>query len=69
MLRVSFKDYGFFVPTDISGRRVTMVGELVEREISEDQAEHMSEDLGEEGAMQAGVVYEIVATSVRVPRG
>ena len=69
MLRVSFKDYGFFVPTDISGRRVTMVGELVEREISEEQAEHMSEDLGDAGAMQAGVVYEIVATSVRVPRG
>ncbi len=69
VLRVSFKDYGFFVPTDISGRRVTMAGELVQREISEDQAEHMSEDLGEAGAMQAGVVYEIVATSVRVPKG
>ena len=69
MLRVSFKDYGFFVPTDISGRRVTMAGELVEREISEEQAEHMSEDLGDAGAMQAGIVYEIVATSVRVPRG
>ena len=69
ILRVSFKDYGFFVPTDISGRRVTMVGELVEREISEDQAEHMNEDLGDPDAMQAGTVYEIVATSVRVPRG
>ena len=69
MLRVSFKDYGFFVPTDISGRRVTMVGELIQREISEEQAAHMSEDLGDADAMQAGVVYEIVATSVRVPRG
>ena len=69
VLRVSFKDYGFFVPTDISGRRVTMSGELIRREVSEEQAAHMSEDLGEAGAMQAGVVYEIVATSVRVPRG
>ena len=69
VVRVSFKDYGFFVPTDISGRQVTLAGELVEREVSEDQAEHMNEDLGDTDAMQAGVVYEIVATSVRVPRG
>ncbi len=69
VIRVSFKDYGFFVPTDISGRRVTMVGELVERELSEEQADHMNEDLGDPDAMQAGVVYEIVATSVRVPKG
>ena len=68
VLRVAFKDYGFFVPTDISGRRVTFAGELIQRELSEEQAEHISEDMGEAGAMQAGIVYEIVATSVRVPR-
>lgn len=69
MLRVSFRDYGFFVPTDISGRHVTMAGELIRREISDEQAEHMSEDIGDADAIRAGVVYEIVATSVRVPRG
>ena len=69
MLRVSFVDYSFFVPTDISGRRVTLVGELVRVERSDEQAEHMSEDLGSNAAVESGVVYEIVATSVRVPRG
>jgi len=28
-IRVTFKDYGFFVPTDIAGRKVTLVGELI----------------------------------------
>ena len=69
-IRVSFKDYGFFVPTDIGGRRVTLAGELVRRDLSADQADHYNADLGgTDKAVQAGVVYEIVATSVRVPRG
>jgi hypothetical protein len=68
-LRVSFKDYGFFVPTDISGRRVTMAAVLVQREISHEQAQHLSADLGGETAIKPGMVYELVATSVRVPRG
>ncbi len=69
VIRVSFVDYSFFVPTDISGRRVTMAGELVRREITAEQADHLNSDLGGEGTVEAGVVYEIVATSVRVPRG
>ncbi len=69
VLRVSFVDYSFFVPTDISGKRVTMAGELVRRELTEEQAEHLSADLGEDEAVQPGIVYEIVATAVRVPRG
>ena len=69
VLRVSFADYSFFVPTDISGRRVTMAGELVRREITTEQAEHMNSDLGGSAPIEAGVVYEIVAISVRVPRG
>ena len=70
ILRISFKDYGFFVPTDIGGKRVTLVGELVARDLSAEEAVHYTDDLG--GAAQplkAGKVYEIVATSVRVPRG
>lgn len=69
-MRVSFKDYGFFVPTDISGRRVVMVGELVARELTAEQAEHFAEDLGESyKAARPGKVWELVATSVRIPRG
>jgi len=68
-VRVSFKDYGFFVPTDIGGRTVVLVGSLIKRQVSKDEAEHFSEDLGGAGGeVRSGDVYEIVATSVRVPR-
>ena len=66
--RVSFKDYSFFVPSDISGRTVTLAGSLVRRELSDAQAEHLNEDAGGGTAIQSGAQYEIVATSVRVPR-
>ena len=69
IVRVSFKDYGFFVPTDIGGKRVALNGEVVAREVSRDEASHYAEDLGTaEGPVKPGMAYEIVATSVRVPR-
>ena len=65
--RVSFVDYSFFVPSDISGRTVTLAGSLIERELSEAQAAHLNDDVGAE-AVRPGIQLEIVATSVRVPR-
>ncbi|MFK7958053.1 MAG: DUF4920 domain-containing protein [Lysobacterales bacterium] len=68
LVRVAFKDYGFFVPTDIAGRRVTLAGQLVKREISAEQAQHYRADLGGAGpTIEAGLVYEIIASAVRVP--
>lgn len=68
LVRVSFKDYGFFVPTDIGGKRVTLSGILVERNISPEQAQHFAEDLGDKDApVKAGVTYEIIADAVLVP--
>ncbi len=72
-MRVSFKDYGFFVPTDISGRTVTLVGELVAQELSDAQAEHYNRDLGQSTdqaqlGIKAGATVEMVASAVRVPR-
>jgi len=68
-VRVSFKDYGFFMPTDIGGRRVTLVGELTRHNVSAEQAAHLKEDLGsDDAAVSEGLQYEIVATAVRVPR-
>lgn len=70
VVRISFKDYGFFVPTDISGKRVTFVGEVVARDVTAEEAAHYAEDLGTAVLpVASGKVYEIVATSVRVPRG
>jgi len=66
-VRISFRDYAFFVPTDTSGKTVTLTGTLVERVLSEKQAAHFREDAGSD-TIQAGKVYEIVANAVRIPR-
>ena len=67
LIRVAFKDYGFFVPTDISGKIVMLSGRLVRKEVSAEQAAHFSEDAP--GAdLPAGTVYEIIADAVRVPK-
>lgn len=69
-VRVSFKDYGFFVPTDIGGRNVTLLGELKQVELSKEQAEHLEADLGSADAdIAPGPQFEIVASAVRVPKG
>jgi hypothetical protein len=67
IVRVAFKDYGFFVPTDIGGKTVTLVGELIAHERTAKQAKHFSKDLDENSALESGLTYEIVATSVRIP--
>ncbi len=68
VVRVTFKDYGFFVPTDITGKEVMLVGEVVADEITPEKAKHLAEDLGvPEESVQPGREYTIVATSVRVP--
>jgi hypothetical protein len=66
-VRISFKDYAFFVPTDTSGKTVTLTGTLIERTLSEEQAAHFREDAGGD-SIQAGKVYEIVADSVSIPK-
>ena len=70
ILRVSFRDYGFFIPTDSNGKTVTLAGELVQKELSLEQVAHFKADLKSDTAMVTpGVVYEIVADSVKIPRG
>lgn len=67
-VRVSFKDYGFFVPTDIGGKTVTMTGVLIKRELSEEEAEHFRSDANSTD-IESGTVYELVADAVSVPLG
>ncbi len=70
VVRVTFKDYGFFVPTDITGKQVMLVGEVVADELTPEKAKHLAEDLGvPEESIEPGTEYTIVATSVRVPLG
>lgn len=44
--RVSFKDYGFFVPMDIVGKEVVVKGNATVAEISEADRKHYAEDAG-----------------------
>jgi len=46
MLFVKFKDYGFFVPKDIAGRRVIMEGKAYREVTPVDELKHMAEDAG-----------------------
>lgn len=43
-MRVTFKDYGFFVPTTSSGTSVILQGIVSEEEIPEDLAKHYAEE-------------------------
>lgn len=68
ILRVSFRDYGFFIPTDSSGKTVTIAGELIQKEVSPAQAAHLKADLkSDTDIVKPGVVYEIVADSIKIP--
>ena len=68
MLRVTFREYGFFIPTDSSGKTVTLTGTLVGQHRSQAQVEHFLQDMGDNPAvLTPGKVYEIVADAVRVP--
>jgi len=68
--RVTFKDYGFFVPTDSDGKQVTIVGTFDRKVLSEKQAKHYAEDAGQDPSKVVGeqAEYSIVATAVRVPK-
>ncbi|MFN7117884.1 MAG: DUF4920 domain-containing protein [Saprospiraceae bacterium] len=45
-MMVKFKDYGFFVPKDISGRKVVMQGFAYREVTSVDELRHYAEDAG-----------------------
>lgn len=46
LMRVSFKDYGFFVPTDIVGKTIVMEGKAFTRVTPVDELKHYAEDAG-----------------------
>lgn len=45
-MRVKFKDYGFFVPTDAAGKTAIMEGILSVETLSVEDARHLAEDGG-----------------------
>lgn len=68
--RVTFDKYSFFVPTNSSGKQVTLVGRLEEKVLSEEEAKHYAEDKqagSGEGIKGPQKEYSLVATSIAVP--
>ena len=67
--RVTFKDYGFFIPTDSGGKDVVLLGTFSRKSVSKEEAEHYAADLGEEApANPEQFEYSIVASAVKIPR-
>ncbi|MFY0685717.1 MAG: DUF4920 domain-containing protein [Cyclobacteriaceae bacterium] len=68
-VRVTFKDYGFFVPKDIAGKEVIVEGVIRKDVLSEKMARHYAEDAGE--AFDSTKVYNefaFVANGVLVSK-
>jgi hypothetical protein len=67
-IRVTFKDYAFFVPKDIAGKTVVVEGVLSRRLLSADEAKHYDEESGSGATTTPGPREEwsLVATSVVV---
>ena len=67
--RVSFKDYGFFIPTDSGGKDVVLQGKFSRESVSKAEADHYAEDLGEATASNPErFQYSIVASAISIPR-
>ena len=68
-VRITFEDYGFFIPTDSGGKTVTLAGNFSRKTVSKEETEHIAEDLGEEPPENVPEFqYSIVATGISIPR-
>lgn len=70
-LRVSFKDYGFFVPTDCTGKTATVEGHLKVTTLTVAQAQHFADDAAKAGAPAKKITepqheVSLVATGVEL---
>ncbi len=70
-IRVTFKNYDFFVPKDIAGRSVQAQGVLSEEIMGISQARHFAKDAGKSDAeiqqiQQPTKEYRFVATAVKI---
>lgn len=54
-VRVTFKDYGFFMPKNLAGAKVVVEGVLSEEVLSEKDARHYAEDAGKSKAEIANI--------------
>jgi hypothetical protein len=70
-MRVTFKDYGFFVPKDLNGQEVVMEGMLKRKVSSVDELRHFAEDAGKSAEEVAAIqqpdtIYSFEAIGVKI---
>ncbi|HJQ71702.1 MAG TPA: DUF4920 domain-containing protein [Blastocatellia bacterium] len=69
-MRVSFKDYGFFVPKDAAGKKVVLEGMIEKKTISEMHAQHIAQESKEKPDPSAikgpQQIITMVATGVEI---
>ena len=63
--RVTFKDYGFFVPTDAHDANAVVYGSLNRERLTPKEANHFEEDAGRAATIESDQFeYRVVASSV-----
>jgi Domain of unknown function (DUF4920) len=69
-MRVTFKDYGFFVPKDSKGLRARMEGVVTVKTLSKEDAEHLAGEGAKLNRAEDGTAREIsfVATGVELTK-
>ena len=67
-MRVTFKDYGFFVPKDTKGLKARMEGVVAVKKLSKDEAQHLADEGAKLNRDADGTAREIsfVATGVEL---
>ncbi len=67
-MRVTFKDYGFFVPFNIVGKQVTVEGVLEKIQMSLEESKHMVQDAGGDPKKVTQPISEfrMIASGVRI---
>ena len=68
--RVTFKNYGFFVPKDSAGARATLAGTVLSKTLSRARVDHLLAEGAQVDAAEDGTAREItiVATGVELRR-
>jgi len=65
-VRVTFKDYGFFVPKDAKGKKMYLSGEASIKELDSATLEHYAADAGKPVADMSAVELSIVSEGVLI---
>ena len=65
-VRITMKDYGFFVPLDSAGKEAVIEGQFSLKVLAEKERKHLAEDEGKDASKVTGDVKEfsLVATAI-----